>query len=393
MEDLIQEQLTYAGEACSATDDILKMDGCRLTSHSNVEEEEVLFKLFDTPCFPRGDLTTITGPAKSGKTYAVSMLMACCVKRHVLAFERISEKPLKMLWLDTEQSRMTTKRILTERIGRMIGHTDDTDNNPGTAISTEFPDEQFYVLNVRGLMPEERADMLQLAIKTYKPDMVVIDGIADLMGDINSGPDSTTLMQRLLGLASTHECNITTIIHLNRSGERLNLRGWIGTVMVQKSYEVVNCEKVSGTQTFSASLTFSRRYHLEQALYYEIDDEGLPYATEKPISQPRDNQGKWIGKLQRETGQMPQEKAQSFNQKYIVRHEYLDSWQWDLNRLFADGMDSRAVVGRDELKQRVMTLANIHVPKYYDKLFQMALDQHLIKTTMDRSGRVVVIMP
>ena len=232
------------------------MDQCRLTSLSEVAEEEFLFKLFETPCFPRCDLTTITGPAKSGKTYVVSMLMACCVKRQVLAFERIREEPLKVVWLDTEQSRMTTKRILTERIGKMTGDTDG------------FPDEQFYALNVRGQTPEERVDMLTLAIKTYEPDMVVIDGIADLMGDINSGPDSTKLIQQLLGMATEHKCNITAIIHLNRTGERLNLRGWIGTVMVQKSYEVLNCDKVSKTQTFSADLTFSRRFHQKQTFYY-----------------------------------------------------------------------------------------------------------------------------
>ena len=127
MEDLIREQLDRAEEACSVTPEVMKMDGCRLTSQSEVAEEVFLFKLFDTPCFPRGDLTTITGPAKSGKTFLVSMLMACCVKRQVLAFERVREEPLKVVWLDTEQSRMTTKRILTERVGKMVLTTDYAD--------------------------------------------------------------------------------------------------------------------------------------------------------------------------------------------------------------------------------------------------------------------------
>ena len=385
MKDLIREQLDQAGEACSVTPEVMKMDGCRLTSQSEVAEEVFLFKLFDTPCFPRGDLTTITGPAKSGKTFLVSMLMACCVKRRVLALERVREEPLKVVWLDTEQSRMTTKRILTERVGIMIKATDETDD------TEKFPDEQFYVLNARGLTPKERVDMLELAIKTYKPDLVVIDGTADMMDDINNGPDSTTLIQQLLGLATVHDCNITTIIHLNRTGERLNLRGWIGTVLVQKSYEVLNCEKVMKTQTFSASLTFSRRYHLEQSLYYVIDQEGLPQMTEEPERQPRDAQGKWTSKQTGEAYHVAQEKVMTFNQKYIV-HDDGDTWEWNLPLLFADAMGTRAMVGRDELKRLVMTMANIRAPRYYDKLFQMALEQRVIQTTMDRSGRVVVIM-
>jgi hypothetical protein len=403
------------------------------------------------------------------------MLMACCVKRRVLALERVREEPLKVVWLDTEQSRMTTKRILTERVGKMVlttdyadytdntesidkadgeettdcadytdntesidkadgeettdyadytdntesidkadskgttdcadytdntesidkadgeGTTDYADYTDNTESIGRFPDEQFYVLNARGLTPKERVDMLELAIKTYRPDLVVIDGTADMMDDINSGPDSTTLIQQLLGLATVHDCNITTIIHLNRTGERLNLRGWIGTVLVQKSYEVLNCEKVMKTQTFSASLTFSRRYHLEQSLYYVIDQEGLPQMTEEPERQPRDAQGKWTSKQTGEAYHVDQEKVMTFSQKYIV-HDDGDTWEWNLPLLFADAMGTRAMVGRDELKRLVMTMANIRAPRYYDKLFQMALEQRVIQTTMDRSGRVVVIM-
>jgi len=380
----------------SVAPEIMMMDGYRLTSQSEVPEEVFLFKLFNTPCFPRGDLTTITGPAKSGKTFLVTMLMACCVERQVLAFERIGEEPFKVLWLDTEQSRMTTKRILTERVGRMIhGHrdvTDDAHQASSTGHQALFPDEQYYVLNVRSLTPKERVEMLRLAIETYRPDLVVIDGIADLLDDINSGTDSTTLIQQLLAMAVNYDCNITTIIHLNRSGERLNLRGWIGTLMVQKSYEVLNCEKVFRTTTFSADLTFSRRYHLDETLYYEINADGLPVATKKPDTQPRDEQGKFMSKSA-DVCQVSKEKIDTFNQRYIVRHRDTDSWEWDMPRLFADAMGNRAMVSRDDLKRLVMTAANIHAPKYYDKLFTLAVGQHIIQTTMDKSGRVVVIMP
>ena len=40
-----------------------------------------------------------------------------------------------------------------------------------------------------------------------------------------------------------------------------------------------------------------------------------------------------------------------------------------------------------------MSTGNIRAPKYYDKLFTMAVEQRVVQTTMDRSGRVVVIVP
>ena len=382
MEDFIQDQISHAGEPCMVTDEIVRMDACRLTSESDVQEEEFLFKFFGTPCFPRGDLTTVAGPAKSGKTFLMTMLMACCVKRQVLEFERIGEEPLKVLWFDTEQSRMTTKRILTDRVGRMTDYKGD------------FPDGQFYALNVRSLTPQEREDMLHLAIDTYAPDIVIIDGIADLLTDINNGPNAIELMQKLLAIASVKKCNITCAIHVNRTGERLNLRGWIGTVMVQKSYEVFNCEKVFKTKTFSTDLTFSRRFHLDRTLYFEIDDEGLPFTAEKPGTQQRDAQGKFTGKTGG-IGLVSGEKLETFNQKYIVRHPESgsDAWEWDLRLLFADAMGNRATVGCEDLRRCAMTNAHILSARYYDKLFAAAQELRILKTTLDCSGRVVVIMP
>jgi hypothetical protein len=39
-----------------------------------------------------------------------------------------------------------------------------------------------------------------------------------------------------------------------------------------------------------------------------------------------------------------------------------------------------------------MEKAGIRLQRYYDKLFELAMDQRVVKTTMDRNGRVVVIM-
>ena len=145
--ELIDEALQQTGESRDITPELVKLDSDRITSDTDAPEEVFLYKMCGTPCFPRGDLTTVTGPAKSGKTYLISLLMACGVGHKVLELERIREEPLKVMWYDTEQSRYTTKRILTDRVGRMLDQ-------------TTFPDEQFYVFNVRNRSTEERRPML-----------------------------------------------------------------------------------------------------------------------------------------------------------------------------------------------------------------------------------------
>ena len=82
-----------------------RLDRDRITSESDVPEEVFLYKQCGTPCLPRGDLTMVTGPPKSGKTFFISMLMACAAGHRVLGLERIRKEPLRVLWYDTEQGR------------------------------------------------------------------------------------------------------------------------------------------------------------------------------------------------------------------------------------------------------------------------------------------------
>ena len=368
IQDPVNEALQHAGEPTVVTPELLALDQERVTSESEIPEEEFLFKLNGVPCCPRGDLSTMTGPAKTGKTNVAAMLMACCVNRRVLGFERISEEPLRAMRFDTEQSRCTTKRILTDRVGGLLG-------------DGEFPDEQFYVFNVRNHTPKERIEMLALAIETYRPDICIIDGIADLLDDINSGPASVELMQRLLTIASVNKCNITAMIHLNRSGEKLNLRGWIGTVMVQKSYEVFNCDRNPKTQTFSLGLTFSRRYYLEEPMYYVFDGNGLPTVTDEP-EDTREGRKDWsAGK-----------DLTAFNREFTDEHASDPYLPWDFRKLFDTAMGGAATLGYDELERRVMGLSGIRQKQYYYRVFDAAERQRVVRKVLDKSGRVAVIM-
>lgn len=374
--DLILASLN--GEACTVTPEMLRLDAYRLTSETDVPEEEFLFRHFGKPCFPRKELTSIAGPAKSGKTFFTSMVMACCIRQQVMSLERVRKEPLRVMWYDTEQSRNTTKEILSKRIGRMIGHTDPT--------GREFPDEQFFVFNVRAASIKERRELLGVAVATYRPDLVILDGISDLLNDINDGPRATELMEELLQLAETYNCNITAIIHLNRTGDKNNLRGWLGTVMLQKSFEVFNCSQVSQTETLSVEQSVSRKYRCLDTLYYEIDQEGIPFTTQKPDIQPRDTQGRW-------TKVTPCPKD-TLNHDYIIEHsDKTDTpWEWDLRRLFSDAMGNLPSMSDEQLKQSVMKLSRIRQYQYYYKVLDEAEKQGIVRKTLDRYRRVAIIL-
>ena len=59
----------------SMTDDERKLEGLRITCDKVLPPIDFLFRIWDKPCFPRGELVAVTGKAKSGKTLFNSMLM------------------------------------------------------------------------------------------------------------------------------------------------------------------------------------------------------------------------------------------------------------------------------------------------------------------------------
>ena len=56
----------------------------RITPETDLPPMQPLFRMFDVPCFYRGELVADCGRAKSGKTFFLSILMACAAKQQVL---------------------------------------------------------------------------------------------------------------------------------------------------------------------------------------------------------------------------------------------------------------------------------------------------------------------
>ena len=75
--NLIKEELDLAGEVSPISPLVVQLDKYRIMSDTPVPAEDFLLRMFGKPCFPRRDLSTITGLEKCGKTFFTSMLMAC----------------------------------------------------------------------------------------------------------------------------------------------------------------------------------------------------------------------------------------------------------------------------------------------------------------------------
>ena len=372
----LDAELEHAGEETALSPKMLLLEQLRITPEKQLKPMEFLFHLFGKPCFPRRELVAITGKAKSGKTFVTSMLMACCQSRDVLAFQRIGDEPLRVLWYDTEQSDESTQDILKNRIMTLIKTTtdltDSTDNNSCNSCNSLF-EKSIDVFNVRGVAWKERRDLLREAVTRCKPDLVIVDGIRDLVNDINDGVLAQEVMEELMHLATERNCCIVCVLHQNKSGEDHNLRGWIGTELMNKAFEVYSCEKLLPQRIFSLEQTLTRKYDIERTMYFEVGDDGLPVSCSVPTD----------GGSKDKTDSYPQ-----LNTDYI-RHDEHDQWQVDVRRLFSDAIGGRQQVTGAELRSEVCRLSNIRSWKFYNSLLEQAVNGEVIMKSYDHAAHVI----
>ncbi len=234
----------------------------RITPDTTVPQHDFLFRWGKQPCYARGELVALTGKAKSGKTFVCSLLMALAVRSQLMGLSRLHDKPLRVVWIDTEQSEDSTHEILCHRIGALIGE--------------PIPDDQFFVYNLRRDNWQDRLAWAELCIVQAKPDLVIFDGIRDVVGDINNYTEAQTVLDKLLSLASWTQACIVCVLHQNKALEDKTLRGALGTELQNKSYETYECQKDPDTRRFTLRQTATRKYDITAKLEFSINEEGLP---------------------------------------------------------------------------------------------------------------------
>lgn len=157
---LIQRELGLAGISSEQEERLQQLERRRITPDKELPPMEFLFRLAGKPCFARGELTGLSGKAKSGKTFVSSIIMALCFRSQLLSVERIEPRRLRVLWYDTEQSEESTQDILRNRIIPLTGIPMD-----------QFPMDLFDVFNVRGEAMADRLPILELLLSLPTPIM------------------------------------------------------------------------------------------------------------------------------------------------------------------------------------------------------------------------------
>jgi len=195
-----------------------------------------VFSFNDVTTCTCGNLTTIDAPAKAGKTAILGGMMAATMKHGKVDTLGVSaENPngLPLLHFDTEQSREDHWRAV-DQIRRRAG-------------LEKLPDwyHSYWLAgmplkDIQKLIDREIAALIRSGAHS-----VFIDGLADLVVNVNDPAECNDFVARLHGSAIAIKCPIVGVIHQNPSpnGKPNKTRGHLGSQLERKSESNLTLEK------------------------------------------------------------------------------------------------------------------------------------------------------
>ena len=215
-----------------------------------------------------GSFSASTGKAKSKKTFNVAAIVgASLVNGKVLGYTaEFPDDKRTILYFDTEQSPYHCQKVM-ERALRLA------------KLPTDIHPERLKFAALRQLTPTLRLEVIEQAIiSTPEVGLVVIDGVRDLMYDINCAKESTDLIGKLMEWTDDRQIHIHTILHQNKGDE--NARGHIGTELNNKAETVLLVEKDKSNGDISNVSAMHIRAMDFEPFAFRINDSALPELIE-----------------------------------------------------------------------------------------------------------------
>tara|TARA_R110002050_G_scaffold63050_3_gene138148 strand:+ start:41 stop:505 length:465 start_codon:yes stop_codon:yes gene_type:complete len=143
----------------------------------------------------------------------------------------------------------------------------------------DMPDDNnYYTYALRTMSYKDRVDFIDYILndKLGGKDigLVIIDGIADLVADVNNLEQCNEAIQKLMSWTDELQCHIVTIIHSNYGSDKPT--GHLGSFLEKKAETQIKLEK-NGVNKGWISVECKRsRNRGFETFSFTINENGLP---------------------------------------------------------------------------------------------------------------------
>ena len=230
----------------------------RITTTTEVVADDYVMKVDEVGVFAKEDIHAIKAKQKAGKTSALKVILTALMGGQCFRLTSLLESP-KVVYLDTEQSKSDAKLIIDH-----VQVLSDVEN--------EYLDNHLFLYSLRKYSPAELRNLLGAAVEENKPDVVIIDGLVELVKSFNDEEEAKHVIQSLLILAEKYHCAIIVVLHTNKTADDHNMRGHLGTMLSQKAATVLECSNDKGLITVKSTEV---RHHDVPSWSFCYNSEGL----------------------------------------------------------------------------------------------------------------------
>lgn len=239
----------------------------RIKAHEQYAEKEYLLERDGVGFSPRGNVMALSAEKKAGKTWFCMAMCAALLKGEYLGM-KARKDDCRVVFFDTEQDEGDGQRI-QRRVHYVCGWDFEIDN------------DRFMIFHLREADAAERRKVVCSIIELMKPDMVIVDGIRDLLTDFNDLEQSASVIQDFMRLSSECKCAIWAVLHVNPNSEKM--RGHLGTELGNKVADILHMTKTKNPNdeddvTYKMEEVAARSHQDIHSITFRIDDS-KPYGA------------------------------------------------------------------------------------------------------------------
>jgi hypothetical protein len=212
----------------------------------------------EVPVFTPGNISFISGKPKTCKTTLAGGFMVGLHHRYASFESRLSPEQNEIIFLDCE---MGGRR--TQELARLVCK----------MLSVESLPRNIRFFSIRQFDTAMRLSLLEY-MAFHSPNLAIIflDGIRDLILDVNSNYEVSKLMEKLLNIIERTNIHLCTIIHQNKINS--DVRGALGTELSNKCELALSLTKKeeSGEVIYTVKTDLSRDKEFPSFAFQRTDD-------------------------------------------------------------------------------------------------------------------------
>jgi hypothetical protein len=297
-------------ETGSLTDELA---ACKIDYFLRPPDGKVMFRIAGKPVSTQGNLTAIIAQAKAGKTTLVGGLVSAIIvadglnqaKAYTLGWESVQSEGAVVHYFDKEQSPDDSWKAFNRAARRAHGPEHMPSNYRHYCLTGK------NAVKIKGLVRSAIESVIRQGQKIH---CVILDGVADLCGDVNDSEESNGLVAELHGLAIYASTPIICVMHRNE-GDKADsaARGHLGKQLARKAETNLRLEQKEGVSYVFADRNRGAPIKADEGPAFKWNEHSMTHISVTDAEKAqfhRDNEtGAKKGKPKREKSVTPDEPA------------------------------------------------------------------------------------